>query len=191
MLNGVRLGGVVAAGLGIAYVLLLLLHRPEEQRPAPPQAAAPAPETKTEVPPRPPGPRAPRAVVARTNPPAQPPAPVREPPREPAAEPVVPVEPPPVAAQPEKSDSVLGWGPWAGQSQGSDAGTPAAGERADPSGVRPSVNLAANAGGTSGNGGSVTGGTTTPPVVPPSNDNTRPGYGWGDRNHTHIHRRDR
>jgi hypothetical protein len=96
----------------------------------------------------------------------------------------VPVEPPAIAARPEKPDSVLGWGPWAGEPQPSGPGgdTPAAGSGASNTGLNPTVNVAANSGG-----------TTAPPaaVVPPPTDNTRPGYGWGDHNHTHIHRRDR
>lgn len=183
-MNGLRLGGVIAAGLGIAFVLLLVLHRPEEQRPAR--------ETKTVAPRS--EPPAPRSTVARTNPAVRPPLPAREPPRAPAAETVVPVEPPPVAARPEKPDSVLGWGPWAGQSQATGSETPATGEKSNASGVLPSVNVASNSGGTNGAGGaggSVGGTTAPPPVLPPSNDNTRPGYGWGDRNHTHIPRRDR
>jgi hypothetical protein len=111
-----------------------------------------------------------------------------------------PPAPPPQAAQPEKPDSVFSWGPWAGQPQSAPGDAPSGGGGANPSGVLPGVSVAANSSGSggapgtnSGGGGGGGGGAVTPPpvVTPPAGSNVRPGFGFGDRNHTHIPRKDR
>src|ERR1043165_2835721 len=144
-MNGRRLGGVIAAGLGVGLVALYQLQRPAEQQPASLPGSTQVPETK--APPPRPEPQAPRSVVALANPAAQPPAPADEPPPpQRAAESAPSVEPPAQAAQPQKPDSVFGWGPWAGQQQpsGSAADPPPGAGSARNSGVLPGVSVAAN-----------------------------------------------
>jgi hypothetical protein len=132
----------------------------------------------------------PPAAKPFAEPPAPPPqaAPPEPPPPLAAAEP----SPPAAQAAPpaEKPNSVFGWGPWAGQPQspGASGETPA-GDVPSASGVLPGVSVAANAGSpNSVNSTGTGGGGVPPPVVPPSsNSNVRPGHGFGDRNHTHVH----
>ena len=200
---------MVAAGLGIALVLLLLQF-PAEQRAAgvPQPAAKPAAlaavatrpaESKADAPQREPRPRPLAALSRQTEvvnaPPPETPAAADEPVAASELVPALaaspaPAEPPQVTAQPGKPDSVFEWGPWAGESpsSGSDAQTPHAGGGALSSGVLPGVNVAVTSAGTAAAGGGGGGGGIPPP---PAATNTRPGFGWGDRNHTHIPRKHR
>jgi hypothetical protein len=169
-MNGRRLGGVVAAALGVGFALLLLLKPHDGQRDAPgAPAAAPAPERKAEAPKSKPQP--PRRVALRE----KPAVPAELPKVAAALEPGAP--PPQAASQPEEPNSVLGWGPWAGQhSPGPGGETPASSGATTASGVLPGVNVAANSD------------AQAPVVLPPpaASPDTRPGYGWGDRNHVHT-----
>jgi hypothetical protein len=215
-------GGIAAGALGAGLVVLLLLQFPQEQNAAPEPAtkapavapvSAPAPVVAPE-----PEAKAPRRkpVVAALPPQAKPAAerpPANLPPPAPAPQPLPSVEPPAqLAAQPQKEDSVFGWGAWGGQPQspGNSGDAPAGGRAGNDSGVLPSVSVASTSGGsgggtgvagasTGGGGGAGGGGggaggggggpsTTPPPVVtpPPGHTNTRPGFGWGDRNHVHT-----
>lgn len=105
-----------------------------------------------------------------------------------AAEVVVPAPAPPPAPPP---NSVFGWGPWSdGQTP---AGTPTAPAPQEPAvstmpgGLTPAVSAAAPP-----QAGPVVGPPpfiTPPPVAtPPPDLVVRPGHGFGDKNHTHIHR---
>lgn len=201
-------GGIAAGALGAGLVLLLLLQFPGEQHAAP-QSAPKAPPVSLPpivTAPKPePEPKAPRRTVAaipaansssETPPPEPRAAPAEPEPQLAAAEASAP-PPPQAAAKAEKPDSVFSWGPWAGQPQspGGSSGTPAGGEK--NSGVLPGVSVAASSGNSNGvnstgstGGGGGGGPVTQPPVVtpPPSTTptNTRPGFGFGDRNHAHT-----
>lgn len=88
----------------------------------------------------------------------------------------------------QRPNSLFGWGPWAGGQPGATTGA-TTGAPSPPQDGIPSVqgiNSTVSAAGSTP--------VTPPPVVvpPPATDSSiRPGLGLGDRNHVHIHRRDR
>jgi len=207
MNNETRLISFLAA-LGVAAGLYGLLDRPAEGN-APNVAPSQTPPVVQSEP-------AVAAPPPLTPPAAKPPAIARLPKQVPATEnhpPVAkglssPPEPTPVAAlgsnagqspsapsqnpAAEKPNSVSGWGPWSGPQPGATTGGPTSSPDGTPSvlGQNPTVNAAA--------------GTPPPPaVVPPpassppgtnppgTSSSIRPGYGWGDKNHIHIPRRDK
>jgi len=207
MNNETRLISFLAA-LGVAAGLYGLLDRPSEgsaPNVAPSQTPPVAQNEPAAVEPPP------LTPPASAKPPAIARVPVRDAPKQ------VPASPPPTpvaalgsdAGQPagigpqgqnpaaERPDSVAGWGPWSAGAQpgGATTGAPTSPD-GTPSvlGHNPTVNAAA--------------GTPPPAVVPPpassppgtnppgtnppgTSSSIRPGYGWGDRNHIHIPRRDK
>lgn len=114
-----------------------------------------------------------------------------------------------VAAQPPAPepgpDSVFGWGPWSGggaaYAGGSEANVPPQDAVARAQGAIQSVSFApldqppggpAQAGSGSGSSSSVSG---PPPVIAPPAPHfipppqtVKPGHGWGDKSHIHVHR---
>ena len=93
----------------------------------------------------------------------------------------------------EKPDSVFAWGPWSGGQPDATPGAPTPPQDGTPRvpGFTQAVSAttprdSGDAGSTPAPGGAP--GATLPPVIGGS---IKGGYGYGDTNHVHIHRRDR
>jgi len=194
-----RLLLLIALGAGLA-LLALLDRAPPQPVPAPTAAAEPAaPKAQPAAPPAPSPRRSEGSFpnssgVAVPAVPAVPslPAPARSDekriaPPEPAVqkgiEPdpggLVPTATEAVVPPPPSPDSVFGWGPWTGPTAGGTPAAPAAPDGTTPAvqGFTPPLSVAAP--------------PTTSPTNPPGSLPDlaiRPGHGFGDRNHTHIHR---
>jgi hypothetical protein len=188
-------------GLGVAVGLYGLLVRPSDA-PAPNPPSPTPPVVQNETPaagpavtppaaPKPPttalaprkGPTAPLPPVAQTPPSPPPPTPV--------AALGSNTGQPNIGAQNQSPNpnSVSGWGPWASP-LGSTSGGPPSSPDGTPSvlGQNPTVNAAAE----TPPPAVIPTGSGPPQTSPPGiSSNIRPGFGWGDRNHIHIHRRDK
>jgi hypothetical protein len=196
-------------GLGVAVGLYGLLVRPSDApAPNPPSQSPPVVQSETPAagpavtPPA--APKPPTTAFAPKKGPTAPLPPVAQtPPSPPAPTPVAALGSntgqPSIGAQSqnppaENPNSLSGWGPWA-----SPPGSTSAGPTSSPDGTpsmlgqNPTVNAAAEtpppAVLPTGSGPPQ---TSPPGTSPPgTSSNIRPGHGWGDRNHTHIHRRDK
>jgi len=211
---------ILLAAIGVTIALMVLRERPPSEppaKPAPVVEAAPAAPKQVEAPrqiakpatppkPKPVAPVAVKTELKRIPVPAA--APVlavkrEELPREviPAAAPAPAVERV-VAAQPPEPgpNSVFGWGPWSGgapQAGGADAHVPPQEAVARAQGAIQSVSFApldqpAQPGSAAPGSPAVSTlpPVTIPPIIPPP-QSVKPGHGWGDKNHIHVHRRDR
>lgn len=193
---------ILLAAIGVTIALMVMREQPPSEppaKPAPIVQAAPAP-AKAVPAPKPAPARRPIAAVAKSDV-KRIPAPVaaplvlklQEPPPEviPAAAVAPAVES--VAAQPPEPgpDSVFGWGPWSGgapQAGGAGRHVPPEDAVARAQGAVQSVRFAPP--GQQAAPGSPAASSVLPPVVPPP-QTVRPGHGWGDKNHLHVHRRGR
>ncbi len=203
---------IVLGAIGVVAMLMWLRDEPPPRAPAPPKAAAPAKVAAAKPPAAAPKPASPakkpaaapkpQPLVVKVIPPvetlpelipvaAADPAPRNDPPRSDPPRNDPPRSDPPPANDPPPVDpnSVFGWGPWTGGEPSTPAGgAPAAGGNAPPrvDGLTPTL-TAASPGAPAGSAPPV----VPPPVVPPpqGTGSVRPGHGFGDRNHTHIHRR--
>jgi hypothetical protein len=177
-------------------MLMWLRDETPRRAPAPaPAAKAPAPKAVPPVKLAAPAPkRATPVRKAKATPKPQPPlvAKVIPPVEEKAPEPVpvaavapAPVnEPPRNEPPPGDPNSVFGWGPWTGGTPGiAHGGAPAYGGNAPPrvEGLTASLTSTSS---------DAPAGATPPTVVPPPQNtgSIRPGHGWGDRNHAHVHK---